>query len=148
EVDVEIRPEDIEITVCRAGGHGGQGVNTTDSAVRIVHKPTGMEVRCQDERSQMKNKAKALKVLRSRLLERRIEEEKAKYDAQRSLQVGTGERSEKIRTYNFPQNRVTDHRIDLTVYNLAQVIDGALDEIIEPLLAFDLRERLSQLAPR
>ncbi len=145
EVDVEIRPDDLDITVCRAGGHGGQGVNTTDSAVRIVHKPTGLEVRCQDERSQLKNKAKALKVLRSRLLERKIEEEKSKYDAQRSLQVGTGERSEKIRTYNFPQNRVTDHRIELTIYNLAQVIEGSLDDIIEPLLRHDLQERLSQL---
>lgn len=145
EVDVEIRPDDLDITVCRAGGHGGQGVNTTDSAVRIVHKPTGLEVRCQDERSQLKNKAKALKVLRSRLLERKIEEEKSKYDAQRSLQVGTGERSEKIRTYNFPQNRVTDHRIELTIYNLSQVIEGSLDEIIEPLLRHDLQERLSQL---
>lgn len=145
EVDIEIRPDDLDITVCRAGGHGGQGVNTTDSAVRIVHKPTGLEVRCQDERSQLKNKAKALKVLRSRLLERKIEEEKSKYDAQRSLQVGTGERSEKIRTYNFPQNRVTDHRIELTIYNLSQVIEGSLDEIIEPLLRHDLQERLSQL---
>ena len=145
EVDIEIRPDDLDITVCRAGGHGGQGVNTTDSAVRIVHKPTGLEVRCQDERSQLKNKAKALKVLRSRLLERKIEEEKTKYDAQRSLQVGTGERSEKIRTYNFPQNRVTDHRIELTIYNLSQVIEGSLDEIIEPLLRHDLQERLSQL---
>ncbi len=145
EVDVEIRPEDLDISVCRAGGHGGQGVNTTDSAVRIVHRPSGIEVRCQDERSQLKNKAKALKVLRSRLLERRIEEEKAKYDAQRSSQVGTGERSEKIRTYNFPQNRITDHRIELTIYNLSQVIDGALDPVIEPLLAHDLRERLARL---
>ena len=146
EVDVEIRPEDLDISVCRAGGHGGQGVNTTDSAVRIVHKPSGLEVRCQDERSQLKNKAKAMKVLRSRLLERKIEEEKSKYDAQRSLQVGTGERSEKIRTYNFPQNRVTDHRIELTVYNLSQVIEGSLDEILEPLLAHDLKERLAQIA--
>ncbi len=146
EVDVEIKPEDLDISVCRAGGHGGQGVNTTDSAVRIVHKPSGLEVRCQDERSQLKNKAKALKVLRSRLLERKIEEEKNKYDAQRSLQVGTGERSEKIRTYNFPQNRVTDHRIELTVYNLSQVIEGTLDEIIDPLLAHDLKERLAQIA--
>ena len=146
EVDVEIRPEDLDISVCRAGGHGGQGVNTTDSAVRIVHKPSGLEVRCQDERSQLKNKAKALKVLRSRLLERRIEEEKTKYDAQRSLQVGTGERSEKIRTYNFPQNRVTDHRIELTVYNLYRVVEGALDEVLEPLLAHDLKQRLAQIA--
>jgi peptide chain release factor 1 len=146
DVDVEIKPEDLEISVCRAGGHGGQGVNTTDSAVRIVHKPSGIEVRCQDERSQLKNKSKALKVLRARLLERKNEEEKAKYDAQRSVQVGTGERSEKIRTYNFPQNRVTDHRIELTVYNLAQVLEGALDEVIEPLLAHDLKERLARVA--
>jgi len=146
EVDVEIRPEDLDISVCRAGGHGGQGVNTTDSAVRIVLKPTGMEVRCQDERSQLKNKAKAMKVLRSRLLERKIAEEKAKYDSERSTQVGTGERSEKIRTYNFPQNRVTDHRIELTVYNLAQVIEGALDDVLDPLLRHDLQQRLSTLS--
>jgi peptide chain release factor 1 len=145
EVDIEIKPEELQVEVCRAGGHGGQGVNTTDSAVRIVHKPTGLEVRCQDERSQQKNKAKALKVLRSRLLERKIAEEKSKYDAQRSQQVGTGERSEKIRTYNFPQNRVTDHRIDLTLYNLASVIEGDLDPIIEPLLAHDLNEKLKAL---
>jgi len=145
EVDIDIKAEDLDISVCRAGGHGGQGVNTTDSAVRIVHKPTGLEVRCQDERSQQKNKTKAMKVLRSRLLERKIEEEKSKYDAERSLQVGTGERSEKIRTYNFPQNRVTDHRIELTIYNLSQVIDGALDGVIEPLLRFDLQERLTAL---
>ena len=145
EVDIEIRPEDLEIQVCRAGGHGGQGVNTTDSAVRIVHKPTGTEVRCQDERSQHKNKAKAMTVLRSRLLDRKIADEKAKYEAQRSSQVGTGERSEKIRTYNFPQNRVTDHRIELTLYNLANVIDGDLDGIIVPLMNHDLEERLAAL---
>ena len=121
-------------------------MNTTDSAVRIVHKPTGLEVRCQDERSQLKNKAKAMKVLRSRLLERRLEEEATKYNAQRSLQVGTGERSEKIRTYNFPQNRVTDHRIELIVYNLSQVIEGDLASIIDPLIAHDLKERLAELA--
>jgi peptide chain release factor 1 len=145
EVDIEIKPEDLDIQVCRAGGHGGQGVNTTDSAVRIVHKPTGTEVRCQDERSQLKNKAKALKVLRSRLLERKIEEEKSKYDAQRSQQLGTGERSEKIRTYNFPQNRVTDHRIELTLYNLANVMEGDLDPLIEPLITHDLETRLAAL---
>jgi peptide chain release factor 1 len=145
EVDVEIRPDDLEINVCRAGGHGGQGVNTTDSAVQITHKPTGLVVRCQDERSQLKNKAKALKVLRSRLLERKIAEEKAKYDAQRSQQVGTGERSEKIRTYNFPQNRVTDHRIELTLYNLSAVIEGDLDPVIEPLIEDELRTKLAAL---
>ncbi|PAW86696.1 MAG: peptide chain release factor 1 [Pedosphaera sp. Tous-C6FEB] len=145
EVDVEIRAEDLEIQVCRAGGHGGQGVNTTDSAVRIVHKPTGTEVRCQDERSQHKNKAKAMKVLRSRLLDRKIADEKAKYEAQRSSQVGTGERSEKIRTYNFPQNRVTDHRIELTLYNLANVIEGDLDGLIVPLMNHDLESKLAAL---
>jgi peptide chain release factor 1 len=145
EVDVEIKPEDLEINVCRAGGHGGQGVNTTDSAVRIVHKPTGLEVRCQDERSQIKNRAKAMKVLRSRLLERKIEEEKSKYDAQRSQQVGTAERSEKIRTYNFPQNRVTDHRINVTLYNLSVFIEGNIDNLIEPLMANALNEKLKAL---
>ncbi|MBI1176912.1 peptide chain release factor 1 [bacterium] len=145
EVDVEIREDDLEISRCRAGGHGGQGVNTTDSAVRIFHKPSGIEVRCQDERSQIKNRAKAMTVLRSRLLERKIAEEKAKYDAQRSQQVGTGERNEKIRTYNFPQNRVTDHRIDLSIYNLPAVMDGDIDELIDPLLANDLEARLATL---
>ena len=145
EVDVEIKPEDIEINVCRASGKGGQGVNTTDSAVQIQHKPSGLIVRCADERSQQKNKAKALKVLRSRLLERKMAEENAKYAAQRKDQVGTGERSEKIRTYNFPQNRVTDHRVELTLYNLASFIEGDLDPLIEPLMAHDLEERLKAL---
>ncbi|MDB6034346.1 MAG: peptide chain release factor 1 [Verrucomicrobiales bacterium] len=145
EVDVEIKTEDLEINVCRAGGHGGQGVNTTDSAVRIVHKPSGIEVRCQDQRSQIKNKAQAMKVLRSRLLERKIEEEKTKYDAQRSQQVGTGERSEKIRTYNFPQNRVTDHRIELTLYNLSNLMEGELDPIINPLMKQELETKLAAI---
>lgn len=145
EVDVEINPEDLEINVCRASGHGGQGVNTTDSAVRIFHKPTGIEVRCQDERSQQKNKAKAMKVLRSRLLEQRVNEENAKYAAQRKAQVGTGERNERIRTYNFPQNRVTDHRIELTLYNLPAVLEGEMDGVIEPLMADNLKQKLEQL---
>jgi len=145
EVDVEIKPEDLDITVCRASGPGGQGVNTTDSAVQILHKPTGLIVRCADERSQQKNKAKALKVLRSRLLDARVAEENAKYAAQRKAQVGTGERNERIRTYNFPQNRVTDHRIELTLYNLSSVMEGNLDGIIEPLMARDLEERLAVL---
>ncbi len=127
EVDIEISPEEIEINVCRASGKGGQGVNTTDSAVQIIHKPSGLIVRCADERSQQKNKAKALTVLRSRLLERKVAEEDAKYAAQRKDQVGTGERSEKIRTYNFPQNRVTDHRIEVTLYNLASFVEGDMD---------------------
>jgi len=145
EVDIEIKPDEVEINVCRASGKGGQGVNTTDSAVQIIHKPTGLIVRCADERSQQKNKIKAMKVLRSRLLEAKIAEENAKYAANRKQQVGTGERNEKIRTYNFPQNRVTDHRIELTLYNLANVIDGDIDGLIEPLMTNDLEERLKSL---
>jgi peptide chain release factor 1 len=145
EVDIEIKPEDLEITVCRASGPGGQGVNTTDSAVQMVHKPTGMMVRCADQRSQQKNKARALTILRSRLLEQKVAEENARYAAQRKAQVGTGERNERIRTYNFPQNRVTDHRIELTIYNLPAFIDGDLDTIINPLMANDLQERLAAL---
>jgi len=145
EVDIQINPDEIEINVCRASGKGGQGVNTTDSAVQIIHLPTGLIVRCADERSQQKNKAKALTVLRSRLLERKVSEENAKYAAQRKEQVGTGERSEKIRTYNFPQNRVTDHRINLTIYNLAAVIDGDLEGLIEPLMEEDLKQKLAAL---
>jgi peptide chain release factor 1 len=145
EVDLEIKPDEIEINVCRASGKGGQGVNTTDSAVQIIHKPTGLIVRCADERSQQKNKAKALTVLRSRLLERKVAEENAKYAAQRKEQVGTGERSEKIRTYNFPQNRVTDHRIELTIYNLGAVIEGQLDGLIGPLMDDELRRQLAAL---
>ena len=145
EVDIEIKPEDVEINVCRASGKGGQGVNTTDSAVQIQHKPSGLIVRCADERSQQKNKAKAMKVLRSRLLEAKVAEENAKYAANRKQQVGTGERNEKIRTYNFPQNRVTDHRIEVTLYNLANFINGDLDPLIEPLMADDLEQKLGAL---
>ena len=143
DVDVQLKPEDLEITVCRASGPGGQGVNTTDSAVQVTHKPSGLIVRCADGRSQQKNKQKALTVLRSRLLEQRVAEENARYAAQRKAQVGTGERNERIRTYNFPQNRVTDHRIELTIYNLPAVIDGDMDGILEPLMAHDLEERLA-----
>jgi len=145
EVDIEIKPDEIEVSVCRASGKGGQGVNTTDSAVQIQHKPTGLIVRCADERSQIKNKAKAMTVLRSRLLERKVAEENARYAAFRKDQVGTGERSEKIRTYNFPQNRVTDHRLELTLYNLAGVIEGDLDGLIEPLIAHDMEQKLAGL---
>ncbi len=144
EVDVEIKPDEIEITVCRASGPGGQGVNTTDSAVQILHKPSGLVVRCADQRSQQKNKARALTVLRSRLLEQRVAEEDARYAAQRRAQVGTGERNERIRTYNFPQNRVTDHRIELTLYNLTTVMDGDIDCLIEPLMNDDLNRRITQ----
>jgi peptide chain release factor 1 len=145
EVDIEIKAEDLEITRCRASGPGGQGVNTTDSAVQIIHKPSGLIVKCADERSQHKNKASAMKVLRSRLLERKIADENAKYAAQRKAQVGTGERNERIRTYNFPQNRVTDHRIELTLYNLPTFIEGEIDPIIEPLMANDLEEKMAAL---
>jgi peptide chain release factor 1 len=145
EVDLEIKPDEIEINVCRASGKGGQGVNTTDSAVQIIHKPTGMIVRCADQRSQQKNKVQALTVLRSRLLERKIAEENAKYAAFRKDQVGTGERSEKIRTYNFPQNRVTDHRVELTLYNLANFIEGELDALIDPLMNNDMDTKLAAL---
>ena len=145
EVDVEIKTEDLDISVCRASGPGGQGVNTTDSAVQIIHKPTGLIVRCADQRSQQKNKARALTVLRSRLLERKVAEENKKYADQRKEQVGSGERNERIRTYNFPQNRVTDHRIELTLYNLPFVMEGDLDPIIDPLMAHDLEERLAAL---
>ncbi len=145
EVDIEIRPEDLEISVCRASGPGGQGVNTTDSAVQIQHKPSGLVVRCADQRSQLKNKARALTVLRSRLLEKKIADENAKYAAQRKAQVGTGERNERIRTYNFPQNRVTDHRIELTLYNLPTFIEGDIDCIIEPLMANELEEKMAAM---
>jgi peptide chain release factor 1 len=145
EVDIEIKPEDLEIAVCRASGPGGQGVNTTDSAVQITHKPSGLVVRCADQRSQLKNKARALTVLRSRLLEKKVADENAKYAAQRKAQVGTGERNERIRTYNFPQNRVTDHRIELTLYNLPAFIEGDIDPIIEPLMANDLEEKMAAL---
>ncbi|MBG85637.1 MAG: peptide chain release factor 1 [Verrucomicrobiales bacterium] len=145
EVDLQINPDDLEITRCRASGPGGQGVNTTDSAVQILHKPTELIVRCADERSQLKNKDKAMKVLRSRLLERKIAAEQAKYAAERKSQVGTGERNERIRTYNFPQGRVTDHRIELTLYNLPQVIEGELDSVINPLIADDVERRLKSI---
>lgn len=143
EVDVQIKPEDLEITVCRASGPGGQGVNTTDSAVQIHHKPSGLIVRCADERSQIKNKAKALRVLRSRLLAHKQEQEQARMSAARKSQIGSGDRSEKVRTYNFPQNRVTDHRVNLTIQNLPAILEGDLEELIETLMSDDLNQRLS-----
>jgi peptide chain release factor 1 len=144
DVDIELKPEDLRIEVSRAGGPGGQGVNTTDSAVQVLHIPTGTIVRCQDGRSQLKNKEKAMSILRARLLERKQREEQEKYSAQRRGQIGTGGREEKIRTYNFPQNRLTDHRIGLTLYNLDRVIDGDLDEMIKALQAADVAERLKE----
>lgn len=145
EVDLEIKPEDLDITTCRASGPGGQGVNTTDSAVQILHKPSGVIVRCADQRSQQKNKVRALTVLRSRLLDAKIAEEHARYAAQRKSQVGTGERNERIRTYNFPQNRVTDHRVEVTLYNLPTFLDGDLDGLVDPLMVHDLEEKLAAL---
>jgi len=142
EVDIDVDPSDLEITVARASGPGGQGVNTTDSAVQILYKPTGMIVKCADERSQLKNKAKAMKVLLSRLLEAKEREENEKYAATRKNQVGTGDRSERIRTYNFPQGRISDHRINLTLYNLAEVLEGDLDGIIVPLQEADMKSRI------
>lgn len=144
EVDVEIRPEDLRIEVCRAGGPGGQGVNTTDSAVQVMHLPTGKIVRCQDGRSQLQNRERALQILRSRLLEDKIQEEQARYSAHRKSLIGSGGREEKIRTYNFPQNRVTDHRIEKTLYNLDRFIEGEIDEILEGLVAADMEQRLQE----
>jgi len=145
DVDIEIKQDELEVNVCRASGPGGQGVNTTDSAVQIQHKPSGMIVRCMDGRSQQKNKEQAMKVLRSRLLEKKVAEEHAKYAAERKSQIGTGERNERIRTYNFSQSRVTDHRIDLTLYNLSTFIQGEIGEVVLALLANDLKERLAAL---
>jgi len=145
EVDVKIDPEDLEITVQRASGPGGQGVNTTDSAVRIVHKPSGLTVYCADDRSQIKNKARAMAVLRSRLLKLKEDEEHAKYAAQRRDQIGTGGRSERIRTYSFPQNRVTDHRIGLTLYSLPAVLEGSIDQLIQALQRAEFEEKLAAL---
>jgi len=142
EVDLKIDEKDLRIDTFCASGPGGQGVNTTYSAVRIVHIPTGMIVQCQDSRSQIKNKERALKVLRSRLYELEIQRQEEERARQRRSQVGTGERSEKIRTYNFPQNRVTDHRINLTLHKLSSILDGELDEIIENLIAYYQAEKL------
>jgi peptide chain release factor 1 len=143
EVDIDIDPNELKIDVFRSSGPGGQSVNTTDSAVRITHAPTRLVVTCQDEKSQHKNKAKALKVLRSRLLDRMIAEQESQRARERRLQVGTGDRSAKIRTYNFPQNRVTDHRIGLTTHRLEAILDGELDEVVVALREAGLEERLA-----
>lgn len=144
EVDIEINPNDLDISTMRASGAGGQHVNTTDSAVMMVHKPTGVTVYCADERSQIKNRTKALTVMRSRLLKAREEEEHAKYAAERKGQIGTGDRSERIRTYNFPQGRLTDHRIGLNL-SLPPVIDGDLDNLIDALQNYDYEARIANL---
>jgi peptide chain release factor 1 len=145
EVDVEINPSDIKIDVFRSGGHGGQSVNTTDSAVRVTHIPTGIVVTCQDERSQIQNRERALKILRAKLYEMALQEQQREIAETRKSQVGTGERSERIRTYNFPQGRVTDHRIGLTLYRLQEVLDGDLDEIIDALILNDQAEKLKNM---
>ena len=145
EVDVELRTEDLQIQATRAGGPGGQHVNTTDSAVQVTHLPTGIQVKCQDGRSQGKNKAKALQILRAKLLEAKIREEHEKYSAHRKNLIGSGGREEKIRTYNFPQNRLTDHRVNMTLYNLDQVITGDLEETIGTLQASEMADRLAEL---
>ncbi len=142
EVEVEINPNDLRIDVYRSSGPGGQSVNTTDSAVRVTHIPTGMVVTCQDEKSQHKNKAKALKVLRARLLDKLTEEQRTEISEQRKSQVGSGDRSERVRTYNFPQNRITDHRINLTLYRLDGVLEGDLDEMTNALTAHFQAEAL------
>ncbi|MCZ0933909.1 MAG: peptide chain release factor 1 [Gemmatimonadetes bacterium] len=143
EVDIEIDPADLKIDVFRSSGPGGQSVNTTDSAVRITHAPTGLVVSCQDEKSQHKNKARALKVLRSRLLDRLVAEQEAERARERRTQVGTGDRSMKIRTYNFPQNRVTDHRIRFTSHRLEAILAGDLDEVVEALRLAGTEERMA-----
>jgi len=142
DVEVEINPAEIRVDVFRSSGPGGQSVNTTDSAVRVVHVPTGMIVTCQDEKSQHKNKAKALKVLKSRLLEQKRAEQEAEESASRKSMVSTGDRSAKIRTYNFPQGRVTDHRINLTLYRLDDIINGNIQELIDSLAVADVNERV------
>lgn len=146
ETEVKIDPNDLKVDVFRASGHGGQSVNTTDSAVRITHLPTGITVSMQDEKSQHKNRAKAMKVLAARLQDRRDREEAAKRSAERRMQVGTGDRSERVRTYNFPQGRVTDHRINLTLYKLELFMEGELDELIDALVFASQEEALKKEA--
>ena len=145
EVDIEIDPNDLRIDYFRSSGPGGQSVNTTDSAVRITHEPTDLTVSCQDEKSQHKNKAKAMRVLRARLKEKMEKEKQAERAEARKSQIGTGQRSEKIRTYNFPQGRVSDHRINLTVHQLEQILDGDLDVVVEPLIEEDTLKKLEKV---
>lgn len=142
DVDIEINPADLQIDTFRSSGAGGQHINKTESAIRITHLPTGTVVECQDERSQYKNKDKAMKVLRSKILEMEMEKQQSAIAGERRAQVGTGDRSERIRTYNFPQGRVSDHRINLTLYKIEAIINGDLDEIIDALITADTAEKL------
>ena len=144
DVDVQINPNDIRCDVYRASGNGGQCVNTTDSAVRLTHIPTGLVVTCQDEKSQLKNKEKAMKVLKGRLYDMAVQEQEKELAENRKSQVGSGDRSERIRTYNFPQGRVTDHRIGLTLYKLDAFLDGDMDEVIDALIYADKEEKMRE----
>jgi peptide chain release factor 1 len=141
--DIDIPPEDVRIDIFRSSGPGGQSVNTTDSAVRVTHIPTGVTVQCQDEKSQHRNREKAMMVLKARLLDHKLREEAEKQGAARRLQIGSGDRSERIRTYNFPQNRLTDHRINLTLYSLDRIVEGKIDDVIGPLREHDVEARLT-----
>ena len=142
DVEIDINPADLQIDTFRSSGAGGQHINKTESAIRITHLPTGLIVECQDERSQHKNREKAMKVLRSRLFEAKQREQESKIASERRSQVGTGDRSERIRTYNYPQSRVSDHRIGLTLYHLEQILNGDLDQVIDPLITADRAEKL------
>ena len=146
DVEVEINPDDLEIDTYRSSGAGGQHINKTESAIRITHKPTGLVVTCQDERSQHKNRESAMKMLRSKLYDIKQREQQSQIAADRKSQVGTGDRSERIRTYNFPQGRVTDHRIGLTLYKIEAIMNGDLDEIIDALITTDQSEKLKMQA--
>ena len=144
EVDVEISPADIQMESCKSSGAGGQHINKTESAVRLTHKPTGIVVECQEERSQFKNRDKAMKMLRAILFDRKRREQESAIAAERRQQVGTGDRSERIRTYNFPQNRVTDHRIGLSLYHLDKMLDGDIAEMTDALIAADIAAKMQE----